>query len=197
MATFAKTVILKDDYKGKEERNGMMVYRFDAVDAGEGMVECAECVVAKGTKQATVKAEYEAWKQVGEAAALGAAKQAKVDEINAYDVSDAVNSFVLKHGETTLAYWLPAMKRNQLVTSVTTWSAKHDDYTLDLREYGASVDINCTQLLKMLSELENYAVECYNVTSAHLAAVGAMTSTDEVEGYDVSKDYPEKLVFEV
>lgn len=196
MATFAKTVVLKDDYKEKEERNGMVVYRFDAVETGD-TVECVETVVPKGTKQATVKAEYEAWKAAAEAAALETAKQAKSGEINAYDVSDAVNSFTLKHEDAAFDYWLPAVTRNQLVTSVTTWSAKHDTYTLDLREYGTSVDINCAQLLGMLSELENYAVECYNVTSTHLAAVGVLKTVEEVEAYDITADYPAKMVFEV
>lgn len=117
--------------------------------------------------------------------------------ITLYDTLDTVNSFVLKKDGVGMGYWLPAATRNQLVTSVATWADGHDEYTLDLREYGVSVRIPCATLLQMLSKLETYAVECYNVTSKHLAAVSSMEDMEKVVNYDYKSGYPAKLEFEV
>ena len=44
-------------------------------------------------------------------------------------------------------------------------------------------------------KLEVYAKQTNNVTHQHKAEVMAPTSIEEVEAYDITKDYPEKLVF--
>lgn len=117
--------------------------------------------------------------------------------ITIYDTSDAVNGFYLVKGGMKIHYWLPAVQRNQLVTSVTSWSDSHDDYKLDLREFNTSLPIPCNTLLQMLSRLETYAVECYNVTSKHLSAVSSMEDMESVVSYDYKSGYPAKLEFEV
>ena len=47
----------------------------------------------------------------------------------------------------------------------------------------------------MLNALELYALECYNATQAHIAAVSALQTVEEIEAYDYTVGYPEKLVF--
>ena len=47
----------------------------------------------------------------------------------------------------------------------------------------------------MLSALELYALECYNVTAAHKAAVSALESVEDIVAYDYTENYPEKLNF--
>lgn len=198
MTTFVKALVASEGYKESETlASGRVVLHFGAADAGDGMVECAEAVVADGYDADAVKSEYEAWAAGQEALRLAAAVKVKQNEVEAYDVSDAVNSFQLKHGENVISYWLPAAQRNQLVTSVTAWSNSHDTYRLDLREYGTYIDVSCNTLLAMLSKLEDYAVGCYNATSANLAAVAKLATVEDVEGFDVSTGYPEKLTFEV
>lgn len=197
MTTFVRTLVAKDGYKEKEVKNGFMVLHFDASGAAEGMLECAEAIVAEGYDAENLKAEYEAWKVAQEKLALSSAIKAKQRAIMAYDVSDSVNSFTLRHGDASFSYWLAAAKRNQLVTSVTSWGNTHDSYRLDLREYGVYIDMDCNTLLEMLSKLEDYAVGCYNATSANLCAVAKLGSVAEVDAFDVSSGYPEKLVFEV
>lgn len=128
---------------------------------------------------------------------LSFAKKMAKGAIDGYDASDAVNGFTLRNGTSEIEYWLPAATRNQLVTSVTTWSDNHDDYTLDLRDYGMSLRIPCNTLLEMLAELEKYAVECFNVTSSHWNAVFAMKSVADVVAFDYTAGYPDKLVFDL
>ena len=47
----------------------------------------------------------------------------------------------------------------------------------------------------MLSSLELYALNCYNVTAQHKSSVEAMETVEELESYDYTEVYPEKLVF--
>lgn len=47
----------------------------------------------------------------------------------------------------------------------------------------------------MLSALELYALECYNVTAAHKANVMALESVGDVVAYDYESGYPDKLNF--
>jgi hypothetical protein len=42
-----------------------------------------------------------------------------------------------------------------------------------------------------------YAVTCAGVTAQHKAAVNALATVEEVEGYDFTVGYPEKLVFDI
>ena len=49
--------------------------------------------------------------------------------------------------------------------------------------------------LQMLAALELYALDCYNVTQAHIAAVRLLDDMEALEGYDYTSGYPEKLVF--
>lgn len=128
---------------------------------------------------------------------LAALKAKRVSEIEAYDVSDKVNAFTLIKDGVKYPYWLPAAKRNQLVGSVTTWSESHEKYTLDLREYGKSVEIECNRLLEVLSALEEYAVKCFNTTTSHLNAINQAETIEGVINYDYTAGYPEQLTFEV
>ena len=47
----------------------------------------------------------------------------------------------------------------------------------------------------MLYALEVYASACYDRTQAHLAAIDALETIEEIESYDYRVGYPEKLKF--
>lgn len=196
MTTFCKTVIPAADYQEQEVKNGRVVVHFGATTT-DGMTECAETVVSEGFDYDALESEYLVWAAAQEAQELKAAIRAKQDEINAYDVSDSVNSFALTAGGKTISYWLPRETRNSLTASVGVWKEAHDTYRLDLREYNTSIDIPCETLLQMLAQLEQYAISCYNVTSAHLVAVAGLTTVADVEAYDITAGYPERLAFEI
>lgn len=136
-------------------------------------------------------------KQVKRTLTLEEEKAEKTREINSYDTSNDVNGFYIKTNGVTVNYWMNAQTRNQLRSSVTIWKAAHDKYTLDLREYNMSVEINCETFLTMLSTLEDYAIACYNQTSVHLSAVAALKTVTDVEAYNYKTGYPDKLTFEL
>ena len=122
--------------------------------------------------------------------ALDVAKEQLIEEIDEYDTSSDVNSFTLQ-GKTM---WLPKETRVGLVNSVTIEKNAGKKTTV-LWFGGEKYELPVDTALQMLSDLELYALECYNVTAAHKAAVNALKSVEDVVAYDYKQGYPEKLNF--
>ena len=122
--------------------------------------------------------------------ALNVAKEQLIEEIDEYDTSSDVNSFTLGGKQM----WLPKETRVGLVNSITIEKAAGKENTtlwFDGEKYELPVD----DALQMLSALELYALECYNVTAAHKANVMALESVGDVVAYDYESGYPDKLNF--
>lgn len=118
------------------------------------------------------------------------AKQKKLQEITAYDTSSNVNGFILDGEEV----WLDKDTRVGLMNSTNIQKAAGQE-TTTLWFEGKSYTIPCDTAIQMLSALELYALECYNTTAQHKANVEALTTKEEVEAYDYTTGYPEKLNF--
>lgn len=126
------------------------------------------------------------------AAVLSAAKTTMLAEITAYDSSSSVNSFLLNGMEV----WLDKATRVGLMNSTTiAKSMGQQKTTLWLGSYQLEVD--CDKAIQLLSALEMYALECFNVTAAHKKAVSELDNIDGVLTYDYKSGYPEKLKMEV
>ena len=122
--------------------------------------------------------------------ALDVIKEEAIEQITEYDQSEDVNSFTLQ-GKTM---WLPKETRVGLVNSVTIEKNAGKETTV-LWFGGERYELPVDTALQMLSALELYALECYNVTAAHKAAVNALESVEDVVAYDYTQGYPEKLNF--
>lgn len=123
---------------------------------------------------------------------LEIAKAEKIAEITAYDTSEAVNSFTL--GNATM--WIAREDRISLMNS-TTILMNAGQETTTLWYGGKKYTLPCDTLIQMLSALEVYALQCYDVTEEHKAAVNALTTIAEVDAYDYTIGYPQRLSFEV
>ena len=122
--------------------------------------------------------------------ALDVIKEEAIEQITEYDQSEDVNSFTLQ-GKTM---WLPKETRVGLVNSVTI-EKNAGKATTVLWFGGERYELPVDTALQMLSALELYALECYNVTAAHKAAVNALERVEDVVAYDYTQGYPEKLNF--
>lgn len=115
-------------------------------------------------------------------------KARKMAEIDAYDTSAAVNEFVLDGAPA----WLDKATRVGLANSLgCEKSAGRETTTLWMGTHPITMGIARAQ--ELLGAVELYALECYNRTAAHKAAVEAMETAAEVEGYDYTTGYPDKL----
>lgn len=118
------------------------------------------------------------------------AKEMLIAEITAYDKSPSVNSFLLNNKQR----WLDVDLRRSL--SYSTNILKEDgEKTVDIWFDTECETMDIDNALYMLKTLEVYAKQTNNVTHQHKAEVMALTSIEEVESYDITKGYPDKLVF--
>ena len=126
------------------------------------------------------------------ASVLSAAKTSMLAEITAYDSSSSVNSFLLNGMEV----WLDKATRVGLMNSTTiAKSMGQDKTTLWLGSY--QLEVECDKAIQLLSALEMYALECFNVTAAHKKAVSELDNIEGVLTYDYKSGYPDKLKMEV
>lgn len=191
---FIKTFIPKGDFKEKYEHGGMMVRHLAAVlNEKMGAYECYECTVPIGEYD-----ENEVQKAFVEFSAkmntldLEQAKSEKIAEITAYDTSDKVNGFMLNG----LLVWLDKATRVGLMNSTTIAKAAGQE-TTTLWLGGLKLVVDCDKAIQLLSALEMYALECFNVTASHKAAVNELKSIEEVEAYDYKAGYPKMLEMSV
>ena len=140
--------------------------------------------------------EYIAWKEYAEKCAsiifdaptLENTIKTKLEEITKYDVSSAVNGFYYQGSE----YWLDKDTRVGLMNS-TTILKEAGETTANLWFGSVYVTLTVDDVISKLSQLEMYALECYNVTAQHKAAIMALQTIEAVEAYDYTVDYPAKL----
>lgn len=127
-----------------------------------------------------------------EAALTAAAQKMVLEQIDKYDTSPSVNGFMLNG----LRVWLNKDTRVGLMNSTSIAKAMGKT-TTTLWFGGMQIDVNCDKAIGLLSALEMYALECFNVTAAHKKAVAELNTVEEVLGYDYTKGYPEQLRMEV
>lgn len=191
---FVSTLIPADKFKKKYELGGITIYHIgEMLDEKSGAYKCWECTVPTATfSEDLVKTEFEAFSKEMQASALQTAKQLKIAEIDAYDKSSAVNGFALNG----TVVWLDKATRVGLMNSTSITKAMgQPTTTLWLGE--SKMEVPCDTAIQLLSALEMYALECFNVTAAHKVAVSELTSIEEVEKYDITAGYPAQLRMEV
>ena len=191
---FVKTFVPKDQYKEKEEREGVCIVHLDGVLNEEmDAYECVECSMPVSEYSETaVNEAYAAWKAATANRGLARAKREVLKQIEAYDTSSAVNGFVLNGAEV----WLDKATRVGLMNSTTIAKAM-GQATTTLWLGDTKLEVGCDMAIQLLSALEMYALECFNVTAAHKKAVAELTDIGEVLSYDYTKGYPEKLMMNV
>jgi hypothetical protein len=191
---FVKTFIPAKYFVAVEKVGNKIIVRFNAVkDTDIDAYSCIEgSVSASEYDEQWVLREYEAWKQKWAEKALTLAKKAKIAEITAYDTSPAVNGFILNGQRVWLDFELrdrvyQGNERLQRIgrTDTTLWLGKQC--------YNLSIE----QAQNIISHIEAYAKDCYNVTAAHKKAVSELTTIEEVEKYDITAGYPAQLKMEV
>lgn len=114
----------------------------------------------------------------------------KVSEIQAFDKSECVNSFKL----LGRSMWLDKSTRVGLFNSISI--EKEAGKTDTVLWYDATkYVIPVSDALAMLNKIEMYALNCYNVTQSHIAAVRSLQTKETIENYDYTVGYPVKLIF--
>ena len=191
---FIKTSIPEGQYKQQYSLGNIIVYHIGTTfNSEQNTYECYECTLPKATFDETeVRAAFAQFSDKMDALKLEQAKSDKIAEITAYDTSDKVNGFVLNG----LLVWLDKATRVGLMNSTNIAKAAGQQ-TTTLWLKGIKLVVDCDKAIQLLSALEMYALECFNVTASHKAAVSELKSIEEVEAYDYKTGYPKMLEMSV
>lgn len=121
---------------------------------------------------------------------LVVARRDKLFEIERYDQSFEVNEFFVNG----VSMWLDKATRAGLLLR---FQAEQASGLIDTTLWynGISYPLKVNQAISMLYTLELYASECYDNTQKHLSAIKQLTTIEEIEAYDYTVGYPEKLNF--
>ena len=187
---WAKTMQVEKTEDGQEKVSSLCDYMLERYDYKPSMDLVLNDILASG-EQASMEEIREISEGLG-AEPLWYMKNAMLAYIDKYDASSSVNSFLLNGIEV----WLDKVTRMGLMNSTTIAKAAGlDETTLWLGDIELVVD--CDKAIQLLSALEIYALECFNVTASHKAAVNKLDNIDAVLTYDYREGYPEKLNMEV
>ena len=191
---FIKTFIPEGQYRQKYEYGDMVVYHINAEYNKEmNAYECYECTLPKATFDETkVRSAFVQFSAKMDALKLEEAKAEKIAEITAYDTSDKVNGFILNG----MLVWLDKATRVGLMNSTNIAKASGQE-TTTLWLGGAKLVVDCDKAIQLLSALEMYALECFNVTASHKQAVSELMNLEDVEVYDYKTGYPKMLEMSV
>ena len=187
---WAKTMQVEKTEDGQEKESSLCDYMLERYDYKPSMDLVLNDILASG-EQASMEEIRDISEGLG-AEPLGYMKNAMLAYIEKYDASSSVNSFLLNGMDV----WLDKVTRMGLMNSTTIAKAAGlDETTLWLGDIELVVD--CDKAIQLLSALEIYALECFNVTASHKAAVNKLDNIDAVLTYDYREGYPEKLKMEV
>ena len=117
-------------------------------------------------------------------------KRMKIHDIEVYDISENVNGFFL--GDTLL--WLDKDTRTGLVNTLNS-AAIVGREQVNIWFSGLYITLHIDEARQLLAALEIYATDCYNVTAMHKVQVNALDTIEDVDAFDITADYPERLVF--
>lgn len=146
-------------------------------------------IVFNPTHEQLLAAGYEAVEVAPHVRTLEEAKAQKIAEIDAYDTSSSVNGFMLDG----VPVWLDKATRVGLMNSLNCEKgAGHAETTLWLGSWPMTLPVERAMVL--LAAVELYALECFNRTAAHKAAVEKLEAVESVDAYDYTTGYPEMLV---
>lgn len=112
----------------------------------------------------------------------------KIQDILDYDSSEEVNSFSINGNSG----WIDRNTRVALLHALdVVEQSGGTTYTVWFNE--APLTLPVSTIKDFLNNLELYAIEALNVTNRHILDVKQLQTIDEVNAYDITKDYPESL----
>lgn len=121
---------------------------------------------------------------------LTEAIEKKLQEIDVYDNSDAVNSFTFNG----ITLWFSSETRAGFKNSIESASLLGET-TISIPTTAGVINLPLNDAKIMLAKIQRYADACYLVTMQHKQEVAKLTNITDVEAYDITKGYPDKLTF--
>lgn len=122
---------------------------------------------------------------------LSVVKLAKLKGLYEYDKSNNVNGFYY-NGQFM---WLDRETRSVLKNTIESLETVGRN-TLNIWYGDNNINLNLEDAKYLLSLLEVYATDCYNITEQHRLSIIGMTTVEDVKNYNFKEGYPEMLRFD-
>lgn len=117
-------------------------------------------------------------------------KNEKLHSLENYDQSGNVNMFYVQG----MPMWLDKATRTGLILRFNAEIGIGKEST-SLWYEGNEFPLNLKDAISMLYAVELYASACYDTTQKHKGNIMKLETIEEIEAYDFTVDYPEKLNF--
>ena len=190
MTNFVYTVIPASEYKDKYEVGNRTIFHFNPVEEGD-IITCIECSVnTEDANEQQIKNDLNTFINQSNIKKNNRKILNVISKINEYDKSSQVNGFTING----MYAWFDKATRVGLRNS-TNVLKKLGNETTSLWVNNKEITIKCDQLTDMLDKLEVYALNCFDITSKHKRNVYQLSTIEEIENYDYTSGYPEKLTF--
>ena len=118
------------------------------------------------------------------------AREQKTAEIERYDKSDAVNTFIFA-GQRM---WFDKNERSAIRHGVESCEESGME-TYSIWYGGNEYTIPTNVCKQMLNAVELYAIRCFDTTERHKANVSTLGTIEEIENYNYREGYPEPINF--
>ena len=190
MTNFVYTVIPASEYNDKYEVGNRTIFHFNPVEEGD-IITCIECSVnTEDANEEQIKNDLNTFINQSNIKKNNRKILNVISKINEYDKSIQVNGVTINGMYT----WFDKATRVGLRNS-TNVLKKLGNETTSLWVNNKEITIKCDQLIDMLDKLEIYALNCFDITSKHKRNVYQLSTIEEIENYDYTSGYPEKLTF--
>lgn len=199
----AKYTYIKYDIKGKfitfdemfneELFNNLGSTYQDYLDNKWVLLSDKQVKFHKENPNATVKQVWDMELPAPHVRTLEEAKSEMLTKIAEYDNSENVNDFTINNA---LHAWFTPAERSNYANSI---NAAELLGLSNLSFYvgNVSLEVPTASAKQMLAAIQLYADACYIVTKGHEAAVDALETIEEVDGYEYTVGYPERLNFDL
>ena len=187
---WAKTMQVEKTEDGRIIESSLCDYMLERYDYKPSMELVLNDILTSG-EQASMEEIKEICEGLG-AEPLEYMRKAMLSYIEKYDTSSSVNGFELNGIQT----WLDKATRVGLVNSINvTQRAGGQKIELWLGKY--KLELDCNKAIELLSKIEMYAMNCFNVTALHKKQVSEFSNIEDFLNYDYKSGYPDKLIINI
>lgn len=187
---WAKTIQIYKTEDGKAKESSLCNYMLERYDYKPSMELVLNDILTSGEQ-----ASMEEIKQICEGLGvepLEYMRKAMLSYIEKYDISSSVNRFELNGMQT----WLDKATRVGLMNSINVIQ-RAGGQKIELWIGNYKLELDCNKAIELLSKIEMYAMNCFNVTSIHKKQVSEFSNIEDFLNYDYKSGYPDKLIINI
>lgn len=187
---WAKTMQIEKTDNGKIKESSLCNYMLEKYNYQPSMDLVLQDILSSGEQASMIEI-----KEISEGLGmkpLEYMRKAMLTYIEKYDISSFVNSFELNGIQT----WFDKATRVGLMNSIGI-AQKSGSQKVELWLKNYKLELECNQAIELLSKIEMYAMNCFNVTALHKKQVSEFSNIEDFLNYDYKSGYPNKLIINI